>query len=103
VSQKHVTARVPDDLYEEIERVQDVEKTDMSTTVKRLLQEGVENWKISNAVERYRRGDVSMGRGAEIAGVPVWEFMEILEERGVEVGYTEEDLEDDVSLVTKEE
>lgn len=103
MSQKHVTARVPDDLYEEIERVQDVEKTDMSTTVKRLLQEGVENWKISNAVERYRRGDVSMGRGAEIAGVPVWEFMEILEDRGVEVGYTEEDLEDDVSLVTKEE
>jgi predicted HTH domain antitoxin len=103
MSQKHVTARVPDDLYEEIERVQDVEKTDMSTTVKRLLQEGVENWKISNAVERYRRGDVSMGRGAEIAGVPVWEFMEILEDRGVEVGYTEEDFEDDVSLVTNEE
>jgi predicted HTH domain antitoxin len=103
MSQKHVTARVPDDLYEEIERVQDVEKTDMSTTVKRLLQEGVENWKISNAVERYRRGDVSMGRGAEIAGVPVWEFMEILEDRGIDVGYTEEDLEDDVSLVTNEE
>ena len=103
MSQKHVTARVPDDLYEEIERVQDVEKTDMSTTVKRLLQEGVENWKVSNAVERYRRGDVSMGRGAEIAGVPVWEFMEILEDRDIEVGYTEEDFEDDVSLVTNEE
>lgn len=102
MTQKHVTARVPDNLYEEIEKVQDEEKTDMSTTVKRLLEEGIENWKISNAVERYRRGDVSMGRGAEIAGVPVWEFMEILEARGVELDYTKEDLEDDISLATDE-
>jgi predicted HTH domain antitoxin len=29
--------------------------------------------------------------------------MEILEDRGIDVGYTEEDLEDDVSLVTNEE
>lgn len=102
MAQKHVTARVPDDLYEEIERVQDVEKTDMSTTVKRLLEEGVENWKVSNAVEMYRRGEVSVGRGAEIAGVPVWKFMEILEDRGVELSYTEKDLGDDISLVTDE-
>ena len=36
------------------------------------------------AVERYKKGDASLGRAAEIAGIPVGEMMTALTEFGVE-------------------
>jgi len=89
-------------MYEEIERVREEEKTDRSTTVKKLLEEGIRSWKVSNAVERYRRGEASIGRAAELADLTVWEFMEILEDRGVELSYTDEELETDIHLVSED-
>ena len=36
------------------------------------------------AVERYRKGEASLGRAAELAGVPFGQMMTILAEFGVE-------------------
>jgi len=102
MGQEHITARVPEDIYREIERVQDEEKTDKSTTIKKLLEDGIENWKISNAIEKYQNGEASMGKAAELADVPVWEFMKILEERGIEPNYTDEEFEHDIALANEE-
>lgn len=103
MSQKHVTTRVPEDIYEDIERVREKEQTDVSTTVKKLLEKGIKNWKVSEAVNKYQKGEVSIGRAAEIAEVSLWEFTEILEERGVELNYSEEDLEQDLKLAADDE
>jgi predicted HTH domain antitoxin len=43
------------------------------------------------AVERYKNGDVSVGRAAELAGVSVGRMMTILTEYGVESGIEDED------------
>jgi predicted HTH domain antitoxin len=40
---------------------------------------------------RYKKGEVSLGRGAELAGVPVGKIMTILTEYGVESRIQEED------------
>ncbi|MDO9097954.1 MAG: UPF0175 family protein [Candidatus Methanoperedens sp.] len=39
--------------------------------------------KVSLAVELYRSGDVSIGRGAEIAGMNIIQFKEVLFNRGI--------------------
>jgi len=96
VSQKHVTARVPEDLYEAIEEIRAEETVDRSTAVKRLLERGVEDWRIESAVRRYREGEVSRGRAAELAGVSLWRFQDLLAERDVESNYTEADLAADI-------
>lgn len=103
MSQKHITARVSEDLYEKIERIQEAEQTDRSTAVKRLLERGVGDWQIETAVKRYREGSVSIGRAAEIADVSIWRFMDILSERGVEMNYDESDLEADIAAVRDDE
>lgn len=100
MSQKHVTARVPEDLYEAIEVIREEEQTDRSTAVKRLLQRGIEDWKLEVAVSRYRDGDLSLGGAAEFADLSVWRFLDVLEERNVEVNYTESDLADDLATIT---
>jgi predicted HTH domain antitoxin len=100
MSQKHVTARVPEDLYEAIETIQREEQTDRSTAVKRLLQRGVDDWTVEAAVRRYRDGDLSLGAAAEFADLSVWQMLDVLEERNVEVNYTEADLSDDLAAAT---
>ncbi len=39
--------------------------------------------KIERAVTKYRDGEVSLMRAAEMAGVTIWESLEILGKRGI--------------------
>ena len=93
MSKKHVTARVPEDLYEAIEELRAEERLDRSTAVARLLERGVADWRIDTAVQRYRDGEASLGRAAEIADVLLWRFLDVLDDRQVEANYTEQALE----------
>jgi len=102
VSKKHVTARVSEDLYEAIEELRAEERLDRSTAVARLLERGVEDWRVDTAVRRYRDGDVSLGRAAEVADVSLWRFLDILDDRRVEANYTEADLEADLTALREE-
>jgi predicted HTH domain antitoxin len=43
------------------------------------------------AVERYRKGEASLGKAAELAGVPLGQMMTILAEYGVESRLEKED------------
>ncbi|MDY7082699.1 MAG: hypothetical protein SXQ77_09905 [Halobacteria archaeon] len=58
-NQKHLTTRVPEDIFEEIEKVQEEEQSDRSTVVKKLIESGLEDWKIKKAVEKYEEGRIS--------------------------------------------
>jgi len=102
MSKKHVTARVSEDLYEAIEDLRAEEHLDRSTAVARLLERGVEDWRIDTAVRRYRDGEISVGRATEIADVSLWRFLDILDDRGVEANYTEGDFEADLAALREE-
>lgn len=99
---KHVTARVPDDIYEAIETIREDERTDRSTAIKRLLERGIQDWRLDTAIQQYLDGDVSVGRAAEIADVSLWQFIDELDARGLEVNYGEADLEADLDAVMRE-
>lgn len=102
MSKKHVTARVPEDLYEAIEELRTEERLDRSTAIARLLERGVKDWRIDTAVRRYRDGDVSLGRAAEIADLSLWRFLDILDDRQIGANYTEADFEADLAAVRDE-
>jgi len=51
----------------------------------RTLFETKPNLKISAALEMYKNNDVSLSRAAEIAGVTIVEFREILANRGLTI------------------
>ena len=41
--------------------------------------------KINAAVQKYSSGEVSLGRAAELAGLSIFEFNEILKARGIKI------------------
>ena len=51
-------------------------------------------------IDRVRSGCISLGRGAVLAGMDRWAFMQAMSERGVPViGYSVEDLKKDVTTL----
>ncbi|MGD6807305.1 MAG: UPF0175 family protein [Candidatus Bathyarchaeia archaeon] len=51
---------------------------------------------IMQSVELYRFGQVTAWKAAQLAGISLWAFYKILEEKGVLIQYSEHDLEQDV-------
>jgi predicted HTH domain antitoxin len=91
-----ISARVPDELEEELEAYLEDEKLDRSTAVRKLLAEGLEDWRKERALRELEAGDVTFAKAADLAGVSVWEFAALAEERDVTwVGgeHLDEDLE----------
>lgn len=92
-----ISARVPDDLEEELEAYLEAEQFDRSTAVRKLLAEGLDSWRKDRALELLEAGEVSFARAAEIADVSVWDLARLAAERDVTwVGgdHLAEDLED---------
>jgi hypothetical protein len=92
-----ISARVPDDLEEELEAYLDDEDLDRSTAVRKLLAAGLADWRRDRALEQFAAGEVTFTRAADIAGVSVWEFARLAKERDitwVSGSHLDADLED---------
>lgn len=89
-----VSARLPDELEEMLDEYVEEEDIERSVAVRKLLSQGLEDWRRERAVELLEDGSVSFSRAAEIAETDVWSLAEYVEERDtVWVEETEEDLE----------
>ena len=73
-----VSARVPTSLEEELDKFMEDEKLDKSTAVRKLLAEGLEEWKKEKALEMLEEGEASLSRAAEIANMTIWEFSDLV-------------------------
>lgn len=58
---------------------------------------GLRDKLVEDALRAYREGNVSMWKAAKIAGVSLWEFVEILKVKGIEIQYGLKELEEDLS------
>jgi len=85
VTQKSVvvTMRLSRRDLEKIEAVRAVEKVERSTLLKEFIEDGLSR----RAVGLYRDGKLTSGRAAEILGVSLREFLEMLERAGVPVNW----------------
>ncbi|MYL16837.1 hypothetical protein GLW36_09305 [Halorubrum terrestre] len=75
-----ISTRVPDDLEAELEAYLESERLDRSTAVRKLLSEGLDEWRRERALDRFADGEISLTRAAELAELSVWEFARLVEE-----------------------
>ena len=50
---------------------------------------------LSKALEKYSKREVSLGKAAELAKMPLADFMKIVAKRKIPINYTEENLRQD--------
>jgi predicted HTH domain antitoxin len=63
------------------------QKSDLSKAVRDMVTRG----RVFLGVERYKKGEASLGKAAELAGVPVGRMMTLLTEFGVESRIEDDD------------
>jgi predicted HTH domain antitoxin len=76
---KTMSVRMDRNNYEFLTAMTKEEETDLSKAVRDLVTRG----RVLLAVEKYKKGEASLGRAAEVAGLPVGQMMTLLEEFGV--------------------
>jgi predicted HTH domain antitoxin len=76
---KTMSIRMDRDNYEFLTQITKEEESDLSKAVRDLVTRG----RILLAVEKYKRGEASLGKAAEVAGLPVGQMMTLLGEFGV--------------------
>lgn len=54
-----ISARVPDDLEAELEAFIEAENLDRSTAIRKLLAEGLDDWRQERALDLLEAGDVT--------------------------------------------
>ncbi len=59
------------------------ERLDRSAALRRLLHLGADEYRRRKALEALASGKASFGEAAEIAGLTLWEFRELVKERKV--------------------
>lgn len=78
-----ISTRVPDDLEGELEAYLEEERLDRSTAVRKLLSEGLDEWRREQALERLASGEITLTKGAQLAGMSVWEFAQLAKARNI--------------------
>ena len=82
-----MSIRMDRENYDFLNELTKEQRSDFSKAVRDMVTRG----RILLAVERYKQGEASLGRAAELAGVPLGQMMTILTEYGVESRIQEED------------
>ena len=82
-----LSVRMDSENYNFLDEITKEEGTDLSKAVRDMVTRG----RLLLAVERYKKGEASLGRAAELAGVPVGQMMNLLTEFGVESRLEKED------------
>jgi predicted HTH domain antitoxin len=81
-----VTVRLSPPDLERIEAVRTIEKVDRATLLRDFIEDGLRR----RVIDIYRDGKLTASRSAEVLGVSLREFLEMLEGEGVPVNWDAE-------------
>jgi len=84
---KTMSIRMDRDICEFVREITRKERSDLSKTLRELVNRG----RLMLAIEKYQKGEVSLGRAAELAGLPIGQMMTVLSEFCIESRIEEED------------
>lgn len=84
---KTMSIRMDRDNYEFLNAISREERSDLSKAVRDLVTRG----RVLLAIEKYRKSEASLGKAAEVAGLPVGQMMTLLGEYGVRTRIDQED------------
>jgi predicted HTH domain antitoxin len=94
---KTMSIRMDRENYEFLKAISREEQSDLSKAVRELVTRG----RVLLAIEKYRKGEASLGKAAEVAGVPVGQMMTLLGEFGVRARIDQEDYRQSLGNLAK--
>ena len=96
---EQLNLRIPRKLARELAALAEAEHVAKIDMARQLLWEGIARRKQEVALKLYDQGKVSKSRAAEIAGLSLWEFSDVVTQRGTRWGYSVEDAKQELRRV----
>ena len=97
-----VSVRLPEKYLREIEEACKQEVVDKATMLRRLVDNGLTEYRSKKAFESYREGKVSLWKAAKMAGMTYRGALEELKKRNIPFRYEKEDLDVDIEWAMNE-
>ena len=94
---KTMSIRMDRENFEFLNELTKEQRSDLSKAVRDMVTRG----RVLFAMERYKKGDASLGRAAELAGVPVGQMMTLPTEFGTQSRIEDEDYLQGLAAIRK--
>lgn len=91
-----VTTRISEEDEEALSELEAELTADRSEVLRRLIREGLTDWRKEKALEQLADHKITLRRAAEIANVTYVEMLSLVDEEGIDTGYSTDDLERDL-------
>jgi len=100
---KVLSVKLEKEKMKAIEEIAVEERSDRSTVARKLLEVGINQWKLEKAVQSVISGKASVWKASEIAGVSLRDLLAVLDDRKVPwVKISSEELERELAQMRKE-
>ena len=96
---KTVTTRIPEDDEEALAELEEEMSADRSEVLRRLIRQGLNDWRKERALEQLRDHSITLRKAAELADVSYVEMLTLAAKEGIDIGYTTDDLERDLDRI----
>lgn len=91
-----INIRVEENLVRDLDVLASYEHISRTNLVRRIINEGVVRCKREWALQLYRLGQVTKSRAAELAGISLWEMMDLIDQKGLPADYSMDDVLDEI-------
>ena len=98
-NEQMVGTRLPETVVRDLEAIEEVEQSDRSTTVRKLLSRAIQDWKLDHYSRLYGSGKLTLARAAHGARVSLWEMMDYVRTKKISAQYDLEDLQRDLKTI----
>lgn len=99
VTMKQVSTRISEEDEAILAKFESETGTNRSEALRRLIRQGLSEWRQENALQKLRNHTTTVRKAAEFASVPYVEMVQIAADEGIDIGYTIEDLERDLEKI----
>ena len=91
------SVRLPKKDLHQIEEISKDKNITKSTALREVVRKGIKEEMLESALDKYRREEITASKGAEMAGIPLTKFLDILFEKKINFHFDIEDLREDTA------
>lgn len=96
-----ISTRIPEEIEQALKWYAKKEQIGKTIALRKALDTGLKELKLQYALDLYQKRKITVSKAAKIAGMSLWEILDIITEKKISSNYTISDVEADLKIVKK--
>ncbi len=91
-----VSTRIDKEMLSEIDELSKEKQMDRASFLRNLIVEGLSIERKKKVLSMYKDRKISLAKASEMLNVNLWDMLDLIEEEGIYLDYSEEELREDI-------